>query len=118
MAGLLNFSPSAGERRLREFGLSLRNNYSKMSDEDLDNLVLEILHNVPNTGYKRMRGFLSQRGHTVQQDRTREITRRVDPEGLLLRGLQMRVINRRQYCVAGSCVADIKPTSHFKYCEM
>ena len=65
-----------------------------------------------------MRGFLSQRDHTVQQERTKESIPNVDPEGVLLRGLQMRVINRRQYRVAGSCVADIKQTSHFRYCEM
>ena len=99
MAGLLNFSPSTVERRLRVFDLSLRNNYSEMSDEGLDSLVLEILH-------------------TVQQDRTRETIRRVDPEGVWLRGLQMRIINRRQYRVAGSCVADIKETNYFRYCEM
>ena len=48
-----------------------------------------------------MNGFLSQRGYTVQQHRVRESMRRVDPEGVLLRGLEMRVINRRNYLVAG-----------------
>ena len=101
MASLLNVSPRTVERRLNEFGLSLRNNYSDISDENLDNVVQEIKRNFPNTGYKRMKGFLSQRGYTVQQERIRESMRRVDPEGVLLRGLQMRVIDRRHYRVPG-----------------
>ena len=41
-----------------------------------------------------MNGFLSQRGYTVRQHRVKESMRRVDPGGVLLRGLGMRVINR------------------------
>ena len=49
-----------------------------------------------------MNGFLSQHGYTVQQHRVRESMRRVGPGGgVLLRGLGMRVINRRHYHVAG-----------------
>ena len=49
-----------------------------------------------------MKGFLSQRGYTVQQERVRESMRRVDPEEVLLRGLQMRIIDRRHYRVPGN----------------
>ena len=84
-----------------EFNISVRNKYSNVSDEELDNIVLAVKQNFPNTGYKQMKGFLSQHGYTVQQDCLRESMRRVDPEGVLLRGLKMRVINRRHYCVAG-----------------
>ena len=51
-----------------------------------------------------MKGFLSQRGYTVQQERIRESMRRIDPEGVLLRGLQMRVIDRRHYRVPDQCL--------------
>ena len=101
IAGLLNVSCSTVERRMREFSISARNKYSSVSDEELDNIILDIKRNFPNTGYKRMNGFLSQRGYTVQQHRVIESMHRVDPEGVLLRGLEMRVINRRHYHVAG-----------------
>ena len=48
-----------------------------------------------------MNGFLSRRGYTVQQHRVIESMRRVDAEGVLLWGLEIRVINRRHYHVAG-----------------
>ena len=92
IAGLLNVSCSTVERRMREFSISARNKYSSVSDEELDNIILDIKRGFPNTGYKRMNGFLSQRGYTVQQHRVRESMRRVDPEGVLLRGLEMRVV--------------------------
>ena len=101
IAGLLNVSCSTVERRMREFSISVRNKYSSVSDEELDNIILDIKRNFPNAGYKRMNGFLSQRGYTVQQHRVIESMRRVDPEGVLLRRLEMRVINRRHYHVAG-----------------
>ena len=92
IAGLLNVSCSTVERRMREFSISVRNKYSSVSDEELDNIILDIKRGFPNTGYKRMNGFLSQHGYTVQQHRVRESMRRVDPEGVLLRGLEIRVV--------------------------
>ena len=64
IACLLNVSCSTIERR-REFNISVRNKYSNVSDQDLDNIVLAVKQNFPNTGYKQMKGFLSQRGYTV-----------------------------------------------------
>ena len=65
IAGLLNVSCSTVERRMREFSISARNKYSSVSDEELDNIILDIKRNFPNAGHKRMNGFLSQRGYTV-----------------------------------------------------
>ena len=48
-----------------------------------------------------MNGFLSQHGYTVQQHCVRESVRRAGPEGVLLQGLEMRVINCRHYHIAG-----------------
>ena len=59
MASLLNISPRTVERRLNEFGHSLRTNYSDISDENLNNVVQEIKRNIPNTGYKRISFFVS-----------------------------------------------------------
>lgn len=46
-----------------------------------------------------MTGFLLARGLRVQQERIRESMRRVDPEGVLLRALQLNTVNRGQYSV-------------------
>ena len=87
-------------RRLREFGLSCRAVYSLMSDEQLDTIMLSILAEFPETGYKRMTGFLKARGIVLQQSRIREAMRRVNPEGTLSRALRIQCLNRRSYQVA------------------
>lgn len=46
-----------------------------------------------------MTGFLLARGLRVQQEQIRESMRCVDPEGVLLRALQLNAVNRRQYRV-------------------
>ena len=69
-----------------------------MSDEQLDTTILEIMTAFPNTGNKRMTGYLRSRGMRIQQQyRIRESMRRVDPEGTLHRALEMNIIHRRVY---------------------
>ena len=46
-----------------------------------------------------MRGFLLSRNVHVSWERTREAVRRIDPEGVLLRSLQLNIIQRRVYSV-------------------
>ena len=87
------------ERRLQEFGLSVRATYAHITEEDLDTTIDQILTTFPNTGYKRMSGYLRARGIRIQQRRIRESMRRVDPRGTLLRALEMSVIHRRVYSV-------------------
>ena len=48
-----------------------------------------------------MKGFLLNQQVRVQEYRLRDAMRRVDPEGVILRGLQSRPIFRRKYSVAG-----------------
>lgn len=96
---LLGVPPSTVKRRLRQYGLSVSASYAVMADEDLDQIVSAIVSDFPNCGYKRMTGFLLARGLRVQQERIRESMRRVDPEGVLLRALQLNTVNRRQYSV-------------------
>ena len=74
---------------------------AQVSQAELDQNVLNVLTEFPNCGYKRMTGFLFNTGLRVQQDRIRESMRRVDPEGVLLRTLEMTVIHRRHYQVEG-----------------
>ena len=85
------------ERRLFEFGLSVRLTYSNIDNEELDQLIQNILTEFSNTGYRRMTGFLRSRGLRIQQCRIREAMRRVNPAGVLLRALELRTIHRRQY---------------------
>ena len=101
IADLLGISKRTVERRLQEFGLSARAVYALMSDQQLDAAILSILRDFPNIGCKRVTGFLRARGMFVQQSRIRSSMRRVDPEGTLLRSLELNIINRRRYNVAG-----------------
>ena len=100
IASILCVSRRTVERRLQEFGLSCREVYSTMSDEDLDTVINSILNDFPETGYKRMTGFLRARGIVLQQNRIREAMRRINPEGTLSRALRLNCINRRSYQVA------------------
>jgi hypothetical protein len=99
MSRLLGVSVRTIERRMAEFGLSVRGTYTIISDERLDTTTLEILTSFPNIGYKRMTGHLRSRGMRIQQKKIRESMRRVDPQGTLIRALEMNIIHRRAYSV-------------------
>ena len=101
IASLLGVSPRTIERRLREHNLNISTSYSNLSDQDLDTVIKSILTDFPQTGYKRMTGFLRARGLIIQQSRIRAAMRRTNPEGTLLRALEIHVIRRRSYQVAG-----------------
>ena len=49
-----------------------------------------------------MRGFLLARNVRISWERTRETMRRIDPEGVLLRSLQLNIVHRRVYSVPGA----------------
>ena len=66
IAQLFVTSPSTVERRLAEFGLSIRTTYAHLSESDLDATVTEIMREVPKVGCKRMTGLLLGRGLRVQ----------------------------------------------------
>lgn len=99
MAAILGVSERTIQRRLQHFGLSVRGTYSNLTDQELDLTVQEILRVHPNTGNRRMSGYLAARGVRIQQRKIRESMRRVDPEGTLIRALELNVINRRRYSV-------------------
>lgn len=101
IAKMLNVSKSTIKRRLKQNDIRISDKYTEINDDDLDISLLAILHEFPNTGYKKMKGYLSAKGLQIQEYRIRESMRRVDPEGVILRGLQSRPILRRKYSVAG-----------------
>ena len=88
-------------RRMQWHQLSIRLQYSSLSDSSLDDIVREIVTDFPNCGCQRMDGFLRSKGLRIQQRRIRESLRRVDPDGVLLRSLEIHVIRRRAYHVPG-----------------
>lgn len=46
-----------------------------------------------------MRGHLLARGVKIQENRVREAMRRTDPDGTIVRALQLRITHRRTYNV-------------------
>ncbi|KAJ4945034.1 hypothetical protein JOQ06_013573 [Pogonophryne albipinna] len=52
IAKLLGVSSSTIFRRMREFGLSVSELYSSISDEELDNVVISIKNDMPTAGYR------------------------------------------------------------------
>ena len=96
---MLGVSLSTVSRRLKDYGLSVTRTYSTISNPELDEITQQLVSEFPNCGYRRMTGFLRARGIHVQQIRIREAMRRSDPEGVLLRSLQLTPISRRVYNV-------------------
>ncbi|XP_066301033.1 uncharacterized protein [Branchiostoma lanceolatum] len=96
---MLTVSSSTVFRRIREYGLSVSDTFSTVSDEELDSAIQNILQTFPNCGYRMMRGHLAGRGLRVQEDRVRSSMHRVDPVGVFLRSISLRVLVRRAYCV-------------------
>ena len=102
IAKLLNVSVSTVKRRMARYGCRQRSVYSTITDDELDNLLSTIISENPQTGYKRMIGYLKVRHIIVQEKCLREAMRRVDPEGDLSKSLQLKVISRRKYKVEGT----------------
>ena len=97
IASLLFVSEKTIHRRLQDNGLSVHSTYEKLANDDLDVIVKNILQEFPNSGYKSMHGHLLSRGLKIQEIRVRESMRRCDPEGTVVRALQIRVTHRRSY---------------------
>ena len=102
IASLLFVSEKTIHRRLQDNGLSVHSTYEKLTDDDLDVIVKNILQDFPNSGYKSMLGHLLSRGHYIQEMGVKESMRRCDPGGTVVRALQIRVTHRRSYNVTTS----------------
>lgn len=103
IAEMLGVSAKTVSRRIKEF--SLREElprYTDITNDDLDKTVSDIYREFPNCGIRRMKGFLSARGINLQWERVRSSLWRIDPEGIILRSMQLNFINRRRYFVPGS----------------
>ena len=95
-------SSKTTSRRVKTFNLREEvPKYDDISNEDLDSAVSAVLHNFPNCGIRRMKGFLLGQGIRVQWSRVRSSLWRTDPSGILLRTTQLNIINRRHCNVPG-----------------
>ena len=72
---------------------------TRISDEELDFMVRNLITNYPQRGEKMLDGWLAVADCRVQRARLRASMRRVDPEGILLR--RRKAVHRRIYQVAG-----------------
>ena len=84
-AQLLHISLRTVCRRMSEFGILICNQYSDISDNDLDEMVTSVQRQYPNCGYRMMQGYLKGLNHCIQQTCVREAMARTDPEGLASR---------------------------------
>lgn len=96
---LLGTSTRTIERRMQEFGITVRGTYSQLTDEELDNLVVEIKTTSPHSGYRMMRGHLKALGHRVQWSRVCDSMNGVDSAGIFARMSQLGHVVRRSYSV-------------------
>ncbi|XP_046858604.1 uncharacterized protein LOC124452053 [Xenia sp. Carnegie-2017] len=99
IASLLSVGKRTIERRHHEFNISLNTTFSLIRNDDLDAVVKDIVNEFPNVGSRQLQHFLRARGYNIQHQRVREALRRVDPEGVLLRAIELNVIKRKPYNV-------------------
>lgn len=97
IASVMGVSVRTVRRRMSDIDVFVRQQYSDITDQDLDHLIAQIQHQFPSCGNQQMLGHLQSRGFRIQQIRVRNSQRRVDPEGSLLRHLNGIV--RREYSV-------------------
>ena len=96
---MLGVSLSTVRHRMSEYGLSIRQTYSTINDDELCDYIKEAQSEFPNYGYRMIGGWLRQKGMRVQETRIRELLREADPVGSINRWLHS--IQRRTYSVCG-----------------
>ena len=100
IADILNISTKTLKRRRNEMGIPENlNEFSSISDNELDNLILGIKAEQPYTGESLIQGLLLSMGYHIQRHRVRSSIHRVDPVGPAIR--LANFIERRPYSVAG-----------------
>ena len=99
---MLSVSAKTVSRRIKEFGLKEEfPKYTDITNDDLDKIVSHVYAEFPNCSIRRMKGFLTARGINLPWERVRSSLWRVDPEGIILRSMQLNLINRRRYFIPG-----------------
>ena len=97
IAPLIGYSTHTIQRRLKEFGIEF-NQFSEITNQDLDDLVKEIITRLPACSIRSIQTLLKVNGVILQRERVRESIHRVDPLGLETRLCSTRY--HQQYNVA------------------
>lgn len=97
----LGVSVRTVKRRMHEYGLSIMQCYSNLTDEQLDNLLRSVKARTPHVGCRMMKGILQAMGHRVQWNRVYSSMHRVDSVGVLSRMTRMGCVARRTYTCHG-----------------
>lgn len=101
IANFVGVSRSTLQRRMNDWGFSVRNLYSDLTDDQLDILVSDIHSSNPHAGYRMMLGLLRAQGHRLQWQRVRASMHRVDTVGIVTRMSELLCVVRRTYSVPG-----------------
>ncbi|KAK3581807.1 hypothetical protein CHS0354_028814 [Potamilus streckersoni] len=99
MADMLGVSKQTVERRLNQLDLKVRQMYSLLCDEELDQEVKKLTTEFPFVVYRTISAILLSQGHRVQEYRIRQAMLNVDPQGVLFRRLFITTcrVQRRTY---------------------
>nr|CAB3263197.1 uncharacterized protein LOC104266093 [Phallusia mammillata] len=96
IAKILEISRPTLKRVMRENDVDI-NQYSSLTNNELDDVVRNIKQNHPAAGEAMMKGHLQSQGIRIQRKRLRQSLHRVDGEGIHAR--QLTTISRRTYTV-------------------
>ncbi|KAL0969694.1 hypothetical protein UPYG_G00230990 [Umbra pygmaea] len=99
LADIHGISRSTLYRRMKVHDLSVRNCYSDMPDNVLDQKVRAIKARMPDAGYRLVKGSLLAMGYRVTWRRVKLSLQRVDGAGIISRMIQLTCIARRTYSV-------------------
>ena len=99
ISSILGVSVSTVRRRMNEFGLSVRQMYTNIAPQNLQQIIGEVQSSHLYWGNRMMYGYLKSIGIRVPFHTVREIQAQTDPEGSVMR--RLRFLNRRQYSVPG-----------------
>ena len=98
IASLYGCSARTVRRRILSFNLQEMVEFSEISDEDLDEFVIQFVNIFPCAGQKTLAGYLQTRNYHIQRWRIGSMLR-VDPCGVQQR--MRRILHRRRYTVKG-----------------
>jgi hypothetical protein len=84
---------------MKEHNMSVRDCYSDMSDEELDQKVRAIKARMPHACFRMFKGSLRAMGHHVQWKRVRGSLQWVDGAGIIARMIELHCIALQKYFV-------------------
>ena len=67
---MIGISKRTVERRLSEYDLGIRQSYSLMTDQELEDEVKKKINDFPLVGYRTVSVFLHSKGHRVQEKKS------------------------------------------------